>query len=630
MANVEPYTLEQAQDLVKDAVQRSHRRHGRWAALEQLYRTGIAEEQIERSAVPDRLWTEIDGLTLEGINLVLPYMQVIILTSMAHDPAFLVEPWAGGEGVEDAATKAEELLRYFWKRTRGTDIHRQMVQDFAILGNGFCKVGWSFAEQVAELEDDDLEAELAAFIEAEENEAELEDRDERSVDELITIMEAVNNEIVEDEPFIEYVSPYDVFVPVNARRIEEARWIAHRVILPYDEVIANPAFENTDHLVPTSREDRPGKREEDEQVRSGEPVGFEDDPFAEVTLFEFYDMRTRRMLVFQEDSEKALYDDELPYSHRYPPIVHMRNFEDGGSRFWAFGDLENVAAIQHQFNEFIEEQLSSARRAGAKYAVDKDLIDDDMMDLLTAEESDVVVPVKLGKRNINDVVTALERKPTDPEVFKAIEDLSMRMREVLGLNDFQTGGSGADRMSATAAAVVDGTATLRASDKKYQVERAASRTGLRILLLCQEHLAHETAVRVVGSTGIVEWLSVDPDELGGEFGVNVESGSTMAINPATRQQRAVEMMTNIIPAMAAEGYDTHPIWRKALRDWGLDPDQYLQKAPMPPAAPGGQGGGQQAGAPTPQPGGPAPEPTVEQEELGGPPVPAAVGGDVAL
>ncbi|MEX2430904.1 MAG: hypothetical protein WD645_03175, partial [Dehalococcoidia bacterium] len=195
-----------------------------------------------------------------------------------------------------------------------------------------------------------------------------------------------------------------------------------------------------------------------------------------------------------------------------------------------------------------------------------------------------------------------------------------KFQKTLGINDFQAGGSGADRMSATAAAVVDGNATLRGSDKRWQVERATSDTGLRMLLLCQEFLDEQMALRIVGPDGKVEWLNVTKEDLIGEFGVSVTSGSTMAVNPATKMQRALDVMTEIIPALAAEGFDTQPFWREALRDYGMDPDRMLRRLPPPPpegAPPGAEGAG-------------APPPTVPQEGFGGPPVPAAVEGDVAL
>lgn len=623
---VRPYTLQQAQALVKDAITRSHKRHSVWRALELLYRRGEVNESLETGDVPNLLWEEVPGLTLDGINLVLPNAQILVNQAMAHDPAFLVEPYSGGDRAEQEAKFGEALLKYFWKRVNGTDVHRSMVQDMVVLGSGFCKVGWAFVEDRLPREDSDLVEELMALTEAEERDADLMERPARGVPELADLIDLDDPVVVQDEPFVEYVSPYDVLVPRHARRLEEVRWIAQRMVLPVDEIEANPAFSREAvraiQFVSEHR-DRPDERAGEEDVRGsgeGAEFGSDDDPFAEATVYEFYDMRTRRLLVFQEDAATALLDDDIPYSHRHSPFVHMRNLEDGGRRFWSFGDVENVASIQEEFNQYVFEQMSSARRSGNKYAIDKQVFTDEVRKLLESEQSDVAVPLELRNKNISDVIQALERNPVSAEVFQAKQDLADAMRDVLGINEFQAGGMGADRMSATAAAVVDGNATLRGTDKRWQVENAAAGTGLRILLLCQEYLEEELALRIVGPDGYVTWLDVTKEDLSGEFRVSVTSGSTMAVNPATRMARALDVMTQIIPAMAAEGYDTQPLWRQALRDYGMDPDRMLRRLTpeemfernpelMMAEAQGA---------------------TVPQEALGGPPVPAAVEGDVAL
>ena len=577
MPKIQPFELKDAQRLVEDAVKRSSSRHNRWRALEHLFRSGQADGSL--SAAAQKAIDETPGLTLDAINLALPHMSMIIASAVDRAPEFIVEPWGGDEAVDQGARAAEEILRYHWKRLNGTDIHRDMVQDMVVVGNGFAKVGWSFVEETFDKDEEELRTELAEMIETERKDALLSRREPRPDEELYELVDQVRSDVVEDEPWLQYVSPYDIFVPATARRLDETRWIAHRIVVPLDEVLSNPAFNNTENLQSADERDRPEQRASDEKIQGG---AGKEDPFTEVTLYEFYDMRARKLLVFQLNTDKPLFEGDLPYDHRYTPFVHMRNFEDGGTRFWAFGDLENVAAVQLQFNDMVQEQMGNATRSGNKYAVSEEIWDDELKDALESDQPDVVFKVK-GNRPVGDMIQALKREGLSSDVYAAKGELQMHMAEVLGLNDFQTGGVGADRMSATAAAVVDGTATLRASDKRRQVERAVARTGLLLLLLCQENLDQEVALRVVGEDGNVQWLNVDADTIRGEYGISVSSGSTMAVNPATRQQRAIELMTQIIPALGAEGCDTHPLWRRALRDYGLDPDRLLQKLPPQPA-----------------------------------------------
>ena len=585
-----------------------------------MYRTGKTQGFVTSSDLPDRLWSEIDEVTLDTINYVLPHLTMIVETVAARDPELAVEPFAGGQDAELSAKVGAAVARYYWLRQRVTDrVLQDATQDFVVLGNGFCKVGWAHAEEEVDRDPGEVEAELAEAIEADLRFAQLERREPTDPDELADRVVLTERVAVEDEPYVEYVSPYDILVPVNARRMEESPWVAQRVVMPADEARANPQFDSgaLDELS-TMYGDRDGPwRSDDDEAVPGRSFGGDDDPFEQAEVFEFYDLRTRRLQVFQANAERPLYDDEMPYSHRYPPFVHLRNFNDGGSRFWSFGDLENIAPLQHQLNEYVYEQMDNARRAGNKYMVDAAVYTDRVRELLESDQPDVVVPVELAGRPMGEVVQPVQRHGLPEDVYAAKHDLQESMREVLGLNDFQTGGVGADRMSATAAAVVDGTATLRASGKRQQVEGAAAQIGLQILLLCQEFMDESRLVRVAGPDGAV-WLDVSVDDIRGEFDVKVEVGSTQAINPATRQQRAVELIQQVIPALEASGFDSSKLWRHAIRDLGYDPDVVLRH--------------DQAGEPQPGGGAQMAEPgvTVPQEAMGGPPVPAAVNGDIAL
>jgi hypothetical protein len=217
------------------------------------------------------------------------------------------------------------------------------------------------------------------------------------------------------------------------------------------------------------------------------------------------------------------------------------------------------------------------------------------------------------------------------------------MRGVLGINDFQAGGVGSNRMSATAAAVVDGVATLRAQDKLAAVETGIAGIGQRILLLCQEFLDDNRAIRIAGPGGQM-WLNVSASDIFGEFKVTVEGGSTRALNPATRAQRGIQTLQTVVPTLSNLGFDPTNAIRMALRDMGYDPNFLMVKKPepteQPMEAPLSPDMGmaapdqatmdalmQMAQQPSPEQVNPADQ---VQQEFGGPGSPAATGGTIAL
>jgi len=618
---VKPFELHQAQDLVKDAVQRADRRHNRWRTLEALYRTGSLHqaEQVTAGKIGDFL----PDLTEQAANMILPHINIIQESVIARDPKLICEPMGGGELAELTRETSEGVLRYFWRRTGATDHLRDATMDAVRLGCGFLKVSWTHIEMDEDVSDERSAQLLQEALETEETAAITEGRffDRDRIELMKDGVPHSETKVIRSEPFVEYVSPYDVFVPVNTRRMETTRWAAQRITLPVDEILANPEYDITEAdllrdgtTVNVADEYQAEWRRQTEDSRGvyGSTLALDT-----ATFWEFYDLRTRKMMVFQLNSDRPMYEGDIFWSHRYPPFVHIRNYAATGSDFWGFGDIENVANLQGMFNEFMSEQLNNARRAGQKYLVRSSAVSDELVAALETDEHDVVAAINLPQGEpLSDVIVPVFRQALSGDVYAAKAELEEKIRQVLGINDFQAGGLGADRMSATAAAVVDGVATLRAQSKIAAVEAGASQTGNLILLLCQEMLDEPTAVRVSNVQG-ARWDTVTKEDIYGEFIVSVEGGSTRAINPATREQQGLRTLGEVVPALMQLGYDPEPALRLALRDLGYDPDYLLVKQEQ--AEPGGVPGG-------PQGGGGSPMTSDVMAAMGGPGLPSEMQG----
>ena len=619
--SVKPYELHQAQDLVKDAVQRADRRHERWRVLEALYRTGSVHQAQQITA--GKLGEFLPSLTEQAANMILPHINIIQESVIARDPKLICDPIGGGEAAEVTRETSEGVLRYFWRRSRATEHLRDATMDAVRLGCGFLKISWTHIEADMDIDEDRAEQLLAEALAGEEEAAASEGRffDNDRIELLQDGVPHSETKVIRSEPFVEYVSPYDIFVPVNARRVETARWVAQRITLPVDEILANPEYDIT----------------EDDILRDGTTVNVADEYQAEwrrqtedsrgvygstlaldtATFWEFYDLRTRKMMVFQVNSDRPMYSGDIFWSHRYPPFVHVRNYTATGADFWGFGDIENVANLQGMFNEFMSEQLDNARRAGQKYLVRSSAVTDELIAALETDEHDVVASINLPQGEpLSEVIVPVFRQALSGDVYAAKAELEEKIRQVLGINDFQAGGLGADRMSATAAAVVDGVATLRAQSKIAAVEAAAAQTGNIILLLCQEMLDEPTAIRI-GNIAGARWDTVTKEDIYGEFFVFVEGGSTRAINPATREQQGLRTLGEVVPMLAQLGYNPEPALRQALRDLGYDPDYMLVRQEQPQGAPAG---GEAEGS------GGAPMTSDVMSAMGGPGLPAEMQG----
>jgi hypothetical protein len=621
------YTLQDKQAAVRDALRRMEPVHLHWRMLESLYRTG-AQRELTMLDLNRILPFPVPGSFLRTVNMVLPHLTMVINSVAARDPKFVVTPVGGDVAViERNANIARAVLEYFWKRTDSTSTLRDVTQDMVLLGNGFAKVGWAYSEATVDRTGDDVMSEVRDLMSAAQEVAAESGitLDEATVAEIVDSV-SLNQQLVEvDEPYVEYVSPYDIFLPANARRMNTSRWVCQRVRLPIAEIQANPMFDKdaTENLTPDTGYADPATIAQYEQKEESLPA-----VFTHATLFEFYDMKARTLCIFQVDGEKPLFEGPIPYAHRYPPFVHMRNFSDGGSAIWAFGDLENIAGLQLMINEIMVAELNDLKRVGNKYFINKKVLTPELTKALQDNKPDQVIPVDLpGNVNMNEVMTPVQRLATPADNYVMENKLQDYMQRIVGVTDFQVGNiAAANRTPATAAAAVEGASTTRAMDKMTNVEKASREIAIRLLGLCQQFLDNGRAIRIAGSNAPL-WLQVTDADIEGEFTIDTEGGSTQAINPATRANQGREMITQIVPILAQLGYAVEPALRTALTYMGLDPDYLLVQQPAAPsmAAPVAPA---PAASPVAAPmGGGAMDPeTAMLMQMGGAPVPAATEG----
>lgn len=633
------YSLKDKQAALRDAIRRMEPVHQHWRMLESLYRIG-AQREVTAIDLNRILPFPTPGTFLRTVNMVLPHLNLIINSVTARDPKLIVTPLGGDEAViEQNATIAKAVLEYFWRRTASTDVLRDMTQDMVVVGNGFCKVGWSYNEMTSDRTDEDIAAEVDVLMQtaievAQELGTPL---DDAAIADIVKSVSLTNQLVETDEPFVEYVSPYDIYVPANARRLNSTRWVAQKLRLPVEELKANPLFDKkaVEDIVPDT-----GYAERETIERYEDQVGSLPTIFSHATVYEFYDMDSRTICVFQLDAEKPLYEGEIPYAHRYPPFVHMRNFNDGGQTFWSFGDVENVAGLQLMVNEIMIAEINDLKRVGNKYFVNKKVLTPELAKSLQENKPDSVIPIEVpGNVSINEVLVPVQRLATPSDNYVMEGKLQDYMQRILGITDLQAGAvQVASRVPATAAAAVEGASTLRSMDKQVNVERSAREIGTRLLGLCQQFLDAGKAVRIAGPNA-PKWLQVSADDIEGEFSIETEGGSTQAVNPLTKARQGMELLTQVAPMLAQMGYDPENAVRSALTYMGLNPDHLLvrpqpQPAPMGPEA--GMAPGMGQGLPPEMMGmPPMGEPPVDMNNpaiaqlmgLGGPPMPGVAEGE---
>lgn len=515
-----------------------------WRRLIDLYRGRHYEDLSDE----DRLLVNVSFST---VNVIAPSVAV-------NYPKIAVN----ARRPEDApkAIITEAVVNYWWKHFKVRPEFRRAVKDFLVVGHGWLKCGYRYVE--------------------EESIGEEGDNSDASVD---------GNEItptvivVEDRPFVERVSPFDVFVDPDATSMYDARWIAQRIRRSLKDVKSDKRYSKSarDSISATSW----GRYNDDPSKKK-----VQDTEEGYVEIWEFYDIAEKTMCVFAEGCEHFLVKPmDMPYAFGHP-FVMIRNY-DVPDYFYPIGDLEAIEPLQRELNATRTQMMNHRKRYSRKYLFKESAFDQDGRDALESDYDNTMVPVA-SDENLANVVAPFPAVVTPPEFYRQSDVIESDINTVSGISEYLRGSLPEIRRTATEAAIVQDAANARAADKLATIEASIAEVASRLVGLAQQFMTGEQVARIVGRDGEPLWVTFDRDYIAGEFDFEVEAGSTAPTNESFRRQMALQMVDAMAP-FAGSGLINMSALAAHVLQFGFgvkNPDQFIQQAPpqMPPqAAPAG-------------------------------------------
>lgn len=454
------------------------------------------------------------------------------------------------------AIVTEAVVNYWWKHYKVKPEFRRAVKDFLVVGHAWLKVGYRYVEEEEIPTEDD-----ASTV---------------SEDNPIT----PNIIVREDRPFVERVSPFDVFVDPDATSEQDMRWIAQRIRRPLREVKADKRYNRTarENCSPSSTSkfvDEPDRKKT------------WDDSHQYADVWEFYDLKTGMMSVFTEGGEQFLIKPmKMPYAFGHPYVM-IRNY-DIPDYFYPLGDLEAIEPLQRELNETRTQMMNHRKRFSRKYLYRESAFDADGRSALESDYDNVMVPVA-SDENINNVVAPFPAVVTPPEFYNQSNMIQADVEQISGVTEYQRGGLPEIRRTATEAAIMQDAANARAADKLATIEGVIAGVAERLVALAQQFMTGEQVARVVGRDGEPMWVTFDRDFIAGQFDFEVEAGSTAPVNESFRRQMALQMVDAMAPFAAAGIVNTQRLAAHVLQfGFGVkSPEEFLQEAPPPMGPEGG-------------------------------------------
>jgi hypothetical protein len=534
-----------------------------WRRLVDLYQG----KHYEHYAEEDRI---LVNLAFSTVNVIAPSISV----NYPKITVNAVNPDNAGQAVI-----AEAVVNYWWRHRNFKDHFRSAVKDFLIVGHGWLKVGYRYVE--------------------EERVGDFEDVSDANVEENVTSTTLV---VTKDEPFVERVSPFDVFVDPDATSMDDAKWICHRVRRTLNDVRTDKRYAKN------AREDVPAvsyARYTDDP--SSRKIHDKDEGYADV--YEFYDLKNNTVSVFADGGESFLIKPKKqPYAFGHP-FVMLRNY-DIPDCFYPMGDLEAIEPMQRELNETRTQMMNHRKRYARKYLYRETNFDSNGRAALESDEDNVMVPVQ-GDMPLADAVAPFPALINPPEFYNQSELIRTDIELISGVTEFMRGGVSEIRRTATEAALIQDAQNARTADKLAVIETCIAKLGRRVLQLAQQFMTGEQVARITARDGEPMWVTFDRDYIDGEFDFEVAAGSTQPTNEAYRRQSALQMVDAMAPFVSAGVIDVAKLGAYVLQfGFGVknpemfmttpeqpQPDGMAMGAPPMPAPPVDAMGAMGAGAP---------------------------------
>jgi len=456
---------------------------------------------------------EADKSERIGVPETFAAVRIMHAATFNRRPRFLAVP-AKKESVKDARV-AQAYANNTWRRIRVQEEVELVNLDRLILGKAFTKTGWRYEGRIVEDKQRFLERLKSYFIEEDE------------------VEDVVEDVPLVDEPFVERVSPYNLWVPPDATCLEDAAFVVHHLIKPLKSVKANPNYAHTAELKASSALDK----DFTENVKESK----EKDYLQRLSIYEVYDRETGLVVTLAQGSDRPLRIMPFPFEYGgWHPFDELDDYKLPGE-FYGFGEPHVIEAQQNERNLVRTQQVQLRKKQGRFLMAEKGAIEDtEKAKFLTGRDGTII------EVNAFDKVREFKFGELSRDLEGYDEMIKDDIRLALGIPDFQRASQEGAVKSATEMGQLGSAAEARPKEKAQQLEELLARVMAKILGLARQFLDEPQMVRITDEPGIPEFLEYDAGADSGSYDIIVEIGSTSARNEAADKQQAMELFDKFI------------------------------------------------------------------------------------
>jgi len=479
------------------------------------------------------------GIAFGTINVIFPSVSV-------NYPKIIVQPAMPED--EDRAVITEAVTNYNWRHHDYQDQFRLAVKDYLVIGHGWIKTSWNYREQMVSASPEEMESDYADAVgEADQYAAENPAMapyvaDDAEIRQMIPSQRVI---VAEDQPVIERVSPFDMYVDPEATNMDDVRWICQRIVRTLDEVRSDKRYKQSVRL---KVEGDAAAERVMEQQRSFFKRGNQHPEDQRVTIYEWYDIKSNTISVCAEGADDFLVDPTpCPFAFGHP-FVMLRNY-DVPDYFYPIGDLEAIEPLVLELNKTRTISMGVRKKFARKYLYREGAFDAAGRQALESDVDNTYVPVADANTPFTEVIGVVPQTNVPPEIFEHSQQVEDDITTVSGVSEYQRGQIPETRRTATEAAIISDNVNARSADKLAQIEKGISKCARRVVQLQQQFMSQVQVARVVGPDAAIYWVPYSAEDIQGEFDFEVEAGSTQPLNETVRRQEATSFMQAMAPFM---------------------------------------------------------------------------------
>lgn len=415
---------------------------------------------------------------------------------------------------EDAPRVVGDLLTYQWSHMGMRTKMYDYIKDSLMFSKAFAKVTWNFKTKTNK------------FMEPIVGE-----NDE------ITFKETVKSAIEHDDPKVEIIDPFDIYIDPDATSCGyggDGSYLIHRKTVPLAELKDNPNYKNVDKIAEASSADQ----YMDKLTRYNENIPQTDKHKDLVEIFEYWE---KDRLIVIANRSIILRDSPNPYHHKEIPFVELDDYRDPHN-LYGQSELSVIDPLQREINS-----IRNQRRDYDNLALNPVILH--IPGTLRNPNSAVMAPGNMW--NVTDLnglapfaLPQLQGSSTEIE-----QQTAQDIQRTVAIDEIGIGLLPGDsqRRSATEVVTSQSVAGKRFAVKIALLEEAVKKIGQLVFALNQQFLDQERMIQIVGQRGATEWVELSPDDIRGEYFIDIEVGSMLPKDEIAQRQEAIQLLQYITP-----------------------------------------------------------------------------------